>query len=105
MKAYSLTLELKSVNKSVLVIYSTFLKNIFNKLNLDFKIIFLPTLKKKFTLLRSPHVHKKSREQFEFTRYKQIIYISNSNINFLKYLIINKPSDIKLNVKQILKRK
>ena len=33
----------------------------------------LPVVKKKYTLLRSPHVHKKSREQFEWTRYKSSI--------------------------------
>lgn len=29
-----------------------------------------PTLRKRFTILRSPHIHKKSREQFEWVRKK-----------------------------------
>ena len=33
----------------------------------------LPTHKKIFTVLRSPHVNKKSREQFELSSYKRLI--------------------------------
>ena len=39
----------------------------------------LPTVKEKFTVLRSPHVNKKSREQFETRAHKRIIDIHNSN--------------------------
>ncbi|XBT18648.1 MAG: 30S ribosomal protein S10 [Candidatus Shikimatogenerans sp. Tcar] len=44
--------------------------------------IFLPTKKKIFTILKSPHVHKKSREQFVLTLHKRFIIIKNSN-NFI----------------------
>ena len=37
----------------------------------------LPTKKKKYTVLRSPHVDKKSREQFEMRTYKRLIDIVN----------------------------
>ena len=36
----------------------------------------LPTNKKIFTVLKSPHVNKKSREHFEATTYSRIIDIS-----------------------------
>ena len=36
----------------------------------------LPTKIEKFTVLRSPHVNKKSREHFEATTYSRIIDIS-----------------------------
>jgi len=39
----------------------------------------LPTKKTVFTVLRSPHVDKKSREQFETRAHKRIIDIHNSN--------------------------
>lgn len=101
MKNSFLTIELKTVNKPILIIYTTFLKTLFLKLKLNFKIICMPTLKKRFTLLRSPHVYKKTREQFELTRYKQTINIySNLNLIFLKYLVLNKPTDIKLVIKK-----
>lgn len=35
----------------------------------------LPTRISKFTILRSPHVDKKSREQFEIRTHKRLIYI------------------------------
>ncbi len=38
----------------------------------------LPTRKKVYTVLRSPHVDKKSREQFEMRIYKRLIDIENA---------------------------
>jgi small subunit ribosomal protein S10 len=35
----------------------------------------LPTMKNKWTVLRSPHVDKKSREQFEIRTHKRILEI------------------------------
>ncbi len=37
----------------------------------------LPTEKKLYTVLRSPHVNKKSREQFEIRVHKRLIWITN----------------------------
>ena len=37
----------------------------------------LPTEKEIFTILRSPHVNKKSREQFEMRTHKRLIDIMN----------------------------
>ena len=39
----------------------------------------LPTDRSVYTVLRSPHVDKKSREQFETRAHKRIIDIHNSN--------------------------
>lgn len=39
----------------------------------------MPTRLRKFCVLRSPHVDKKSREQFEIRIHKRILYIKNSN--------------------------
>ena len=38
----------------------------------------LPSKKKCYTVLRSPHVDKKSREQFEFSTVKMILYPGTS---------------------------
>jgi small subunit ribosomal protein S10 len=35
----------------------------------------LPTMKKKFTVLRSPHTDKRSREQFEIRTHKRLLDI------------------------------
>jgi small subunit ribosomal protein S10 len=37
--------------------------------------ITLPTVKNRFTVLRSPHVDKKSREQFELRTHKRLLDI------------------------------
>ena len=38
----------------------------------------LPTVINKFCVLRSPHVDKKSREQFEFNTHKRLLYITET---------------------------
>ena len=39
----------------------------------------LPTVINRFTVLRSPHVNKKSREQFEIRTHKRVLDILQSN--------------------------
>ncbi len=39
----------------------------------------LPTKKTVYTVLRSPHVDKRSREQFELRQHKRLIYIYNAS--------------------------
>ena len=39
--------------------------------------ILLPTVIRKYTVIKSPHVNKKSREQFEMRIHKRVIYIKN----------------------------
>ncbi len=60
--------------------------------------ITLPTKKKIYTILRSPHVHKKSREQFKLFIHKKFIVVYNVKSNFLK--TIDLPSGIKLEIKK-----
>ncbi len=38
----------------------------------------LPTRRQKFCVLRSPHVNKKSREQFEINTHKRLLYITET---------------------------
>ena len=45
-----------------------------NKSNLS--SVALPIKKSSYTVLRSPHIDKKSREQFEFKIHKKLIIIS-----------------------------
>ena len=47
----------------------------------------LPTRVKKWTVLRSPHVNKKSREQFEMRTHKRLIDILNINTKVKDALI------------------
>ena len=60
----------------------------------------------KYTVLRSPHVNKKSREHFNFHIYKQTFYILNNNLDILiNFLIIFRkiiPKNLLLTI-QIIK--
>ena len=59
----------------------------------------LPTKRTVYTVLRSPHVDKKSREQFETRAHKRIIDIHNSNsktIDSLSKLDIPAGVDIEI---------
>ena len=51
------------------------------------RVISLPTLKKKFTVLRSPHIDKKSREQFERTHYKKSIFLNFQKISVFSVFV------------------
>lgn len=54
-----------------------------------------PTLVKRWTVLRSPHIDKKSREQFEMITYRRMLIIKKTDpqvINFfLRYIKKNIP--------------
>jgi len=63
-----------------------FLKNLityFSKITF-FKLIKLPTKNKKFTVLRSPHINKKSKEQFQLKIYHLFLNIALKKNNFFK---------------------
>ncbi len=59
----------------------------------------LPTRIEKFTVLRSPHVNKKSREQFEIRTHKRLIDIvhpTGKTIDALNKLSLPAGVDIKI---------
>jgi len=61
----------------------------------------LPTKRTVYTVLRSPHVDKKSRDQFEIRSHKRLIDILNSNnktIDSLTKLDIPAGVDIEIKV-------
>ena len=60
----------------------------------------LPTRKKRFTVLRSPHVNKKSREQFELATYKRLIDIYSSSSKTVDALLkLEIPSGVDIAIK------
>lgn len=94
---------LKTNKKNLLKIYLAFIKNIFIKLNIKYKISQLPRKFKRITILKSPHVYKKAREQFEIRTFSSIIKIYNYNMsfNFLNFFSLNKPNNIKFLLRKI----
>lgn len=60
----------------------------------------LPTQKKIFTVLRSPHVNKKAREQFQMSTYKRLLDIysaTNKTVDALQKLEL--PSGVEVEIK------
>ena len=62
--------------------------------------IHLPTRKEKFTVLRSPHVNKKSREQFQLCTYKRIVDIYTTSTKTVEALMkLELPSGVDVQIK------
>jgi small subunit ribosomal protein S10 len=60
----------------------------------------LPTEKQFFTVLRSPHVNKKSREQFQLRTHKRLIEIYSPNAKTVDALSkLELPSGVDIQVK------
>lgn len=60
----------------------------------------LPTVINRFTVLRSPHIDKKSREQYEIRTHKRLLYISNLSPQTLDSLMkLELPSGVDVNIK------
>ncbi len=61
----------------------------------------LPTRINKFTVLRSPHVHKKSREQFEMRTHKRLIDIIGPTPPVMDALMrLELPAGVDVEIKQ-----
>ncbi len=59
----------------------------------NISIFNVPSTKKKYTVERSPHIDKKSREQFEIKKYKTILTLKiNNNITLQLISFILKNS-------------
>ena len=60
----------------------------------------LPTHKKIFTVLRSPHVFKKSREQFQLSSHKRLLDIVDPNARTIDDLTnLNVPAGVDISMK------
>lgn len=60
----------------------------------------LPTDKEKFTVLRSPHVNKESREQFQLCTYKRLVDIYSTSTKTIDALMkLELPSGVDVQIK------
>lgn len=92
-------LVIKSNFKRLLEVYVVYLTKLFQLLNLDYKLIGLPIKRKVFTLLKSPHVNKKAKEQFELKTYKKLISIKEFiPAKTIKEFIKNKPPVVQVKI-------
>lgn len=61
----------------------------------------LPTRIEKYCVLRSPHVDKKSREQFEIRTHKRVVYITEFSPSTIEVIgKVSPPRGLDLTVKQ-----
>jgi small subunit ribosomal protein S10 len=60
----------------------------------------LPTRIERYTVLRSPHIDKKSREQFEIRTHKRILYISEPTAKTIDAISkLNLPAGVDIRIK------
>ena len=65
----------------------------------------LPNKKRCFTVLRSPHIDKKSREQFELTTHRRILDIvspSDQTMDALMKLNISSGVDVEIKIRKVI---
>ena len=67
--------EIKSIERTKTFKNGRKMKFESKKKQLNVSCVRLPRAKKKITLIKSPHVHKSSREQFETVSYKRLLLI------------------------------
>ena len=60
----------------------------------------LPTRIERYTVLRSPHIDKKSREQFEIRTHKRLIYITDPTAKTVDSISrLNLPAGVDIRVR------
>lgn len=82
-----------SNSKNLLNLYKLFLKKIFALINLKYILISCPKIQKIKTFFKSPHVYKRSKENFELNIYKFKLH-THLTIPFLKIFRYNIPKNI-----------
>jgi len=80
--------------------------NAFKLLNIAFKgPVSLPSVSKRMTVIRSPHVYNKSREQFAYIAHKRLYVLTNYHhiriSSFLSYLELELPTSIHMSYKVV----
>jgi ribosomal protein S10 len=82
-----------SNSKNLLNLYKLFLKKVLTLINLKNFIISSPKIQKVKTFLKSPHVNKRSKENFELNIYKFKLH-TYLTLPFLKVFRYNIPKNI-----------
>lgn len=101
----AIEIKLKSYSQTSLFFYVDILKTTLVDFGYSVSIVNLPVKFKRLTLLRSPHVYKKAKEQFESRVYSTFIQISNTKddnlfkLSRLKFLLLNKSKSILVKTK------
>lgn len=102
---YSIFLKLTSANKHAFQNNINKIKVLLKNSNLEGIEIKLPKKKKKYYILRSPHVYKKSIETFEEQTYASTLKIQITNLQtyiqifyILQFLKQNLPTSVNMTI-------
>lgn len=80
--AFEIRVRLHSFNSSKVNTIKEQWRKISFKYNLSYSSINLPINKKRFTVLKSPHVNKRAKEQFEIQVSSCLIILRGIELNF-----------------------
>jgi ribosomal protein S10 len=94
-KSNTLILKFNSTVLTLILSYMLFIKKYLARINKKFLILGLPNRKKLITLLKSPHVNKKAREQFIFSKHSFILVLKDTfSFYSLNFILKNIPAPI-----------
>jgi small subunit ribosomal protein S10 len=80
-------LHLISHKSSLLELFTEKLLTVAKLNRKDIRIVQLPTRRKLFTVLKSPFVNKKAREQFGLDTHKRLIILENIDLSIFSYFL------------------
>lgn len=96
----TLKIIISSTNLLSLQVYTNFICKILNRHSSPVCITACPVKKTTVTLLKAPHVYKKSKEQYQIKKYRTTILSSAFLCHkiLFKFFLLNKPKSVVLNV-------
>ncbi|KAL9953203.1 hypothetical protein ACROYT_G040581 [Oculina patagonica] len=103
---YSLiSIKYKGSDEAVLKSYTTFITLAASHLNIDISdLILLPTSIERHTVLKSPHIYKKHRAQYEVRTHARMLQVRNVTREtadvLLEYIQRNIPEGVSMSVEQ-----
>ena len=101
MATQKIRIKLKAFDHSLIDEAATRIVNTASKLGCKVSgPIPLPTQKEVVTVIRSPHKHKESREQFEIRTHKRVIDVVSPNAKAVDGLMrLDLPAGVEVNIK------
>jgi len=101
-----INVEVNGHDEAVLESYSQFVRRAAKILNIDISgRIALPIKRQRFTLLKSPHIYKKHRVQYEIRTHRRLLQLHQLTGEtadvFLEYIQRNLPEGVSMKVEQV----
>ena len=96
---YSVKLKIGCVDPDILRVFEKEIRRLLDD-KVSYTFLNLPGRRRLKTVLRSPHVNKKSREQFKLNSYKRLLDIYSSSSKTVDALMkLELPSGVEVEIK------